>query len=259
MTKTIALLGATGKVGGWILDEAMRKKIKTRALVRKPDAIGEYIKDNPELLVAVKGSSTDKQALKELINGVVVVICALGSPNHSTLVMKSSAEALVSVLESDDLECSPRVIWISTIGVNEATSQARKYGVSASCCPSCSLCCGYGLFGCMLFSCIIPGIVGKNLWADMGYAEDVIRKSSVASRTVLVRPTNMEPAESHRAFTKEWKEEGEKYGNEAYLTRTADDPPPNMWITRKAIAAFFLDCVDDEQYDGKAVSLFQGP
>eukprot|EP00854_Cymbomonas_tetramitiformis_P017668 gene17668-21049_t len=103
MTKTIALLGATGKVGGWILDEAMRKKIKTRALVRKPDAIGEYIKDNPELLVAVKGSSTDKQALKELINGVVVVICALGSPNHSTLVMKSSAEALVSVLESDDL------------------------------------------------------------------------------------------------------------------------------------------------------------
>ena len=38
----------------------------------------------------------------------------------------------------------------------------------------------------------------------------------------------------------------------------SDESPPNMWINRKTVATFILDCVNETKYDGKAVSLFQG-
>ena len=154
-----------------------------------------------------------------------------------------------------------RVVWVTTIGVNEAIKQGHHYGCKENCIPSCSLCCGYGFMGCMIYCLLVPCVISQTFWDDMGHSEDVIRANEkVKAITTIVRPTNMEPADGKVAFTEEWRKQGGE--NITYLTKTADEEPPNMWINRRTIANFLLDCVEEDKigkkFQGEAVSLFQG-
>jgi len=253
--KTIALIGSTGKVGGWVLEMALERKYQVRALVRKPEKLDAF-KDKIQI---VQGGIADEEKMLELVTGVDVVISTLGSPNKHTLIMKTAAETLVKVL--DGMEDPPRVVWMTTIGVNEAIKQGHHYGFKENCIPSCSLCCGYGCMGCMIYCLLVPCMISQTFWDDMGHSEDVIRANEkVKAITTIVRPTNMEPADGKEAFTEEWRKQGE--GDITYLTKMANEDPPNMWMNRKAIANFLLDCVEDEiigtKFQGDAVSLFQG-
>ena len=147
---------------------------------------------------------------------------------------------------------------MTTIGINEASSQGHQYGCMANCCPSCSICCGYGCFGIAVFCWFIPFVVGKDLWKDIETSEDIIRREEVIrSKTTIVRPTNIYPSSNnHKTFTEEWRKQGGDNIN--YVTKMADESPPNMWINRRTIANFLLDCISETRYDGKAVSIFQG-
>jgi len=260
--KTIALLGSTGKVGGWVLEEALERGYKIRALVRKPDKIPQSLRDNASLTL-IQGSATEATAVEQLLedDNISVLISTLGSPNPQTLIMTDAAKALAEVLKKLKKEDAMRVLWLTTTGVNDAIVQAKSYGCSGKCCPSTRLCCGYGPFGCLVMRCLVPFLITQNLWDDMGTSEDIFLSSpgdyaSFWKNVCIIRPTNMWPASEHAAFTDEWRKEG---GEEtSYATRSASDPPPNMWITRRAISAFLLDCIDDTQYDSTAVSLFQG-
>lgn len=246
-TKIVSILGGTGKAGGWILEMALERGYTVRALARSPKKLEKYSE------VQVIQGGLEEEPVRELLTGSDVVICALGSPNHDTLVVEKGAKVLCQVIETMDKK--PRLVFMTSVGINEAIPQGKKYGCSKHCCPSCSCCCGYGFMGCCIMNCLIPKIIGQGLWNDMGFAEDIIRKSEVVSSTTIVRPTNMWPANTTPAFSEEWRKEG---GSTGYLTKTAEDSPPNMWISRKAISSFCLDCVEDGSFDGKAVSLFQG-
>lgn len=195
--------------------------------------------------------------VEALVDGVDVIISTLGSPSNKILIMETSAETLTAVLKKKGTNI-PRVLWMTSIGVNEVTEQGHHYRISGSCCPSCSLCCGYGLFGCLVFKCLVPNAIGQNLWNDMGESENVFRlpqNEAILKKTVIVRPTNMTPVSEHAVFSDEWTKEG---GNPSYIVRMAEEPPPNMWIYRRAISAFLLDHVENAKFDGQAVSLFQG-
>lgn len=254
-SKTVALIGYTGKVGGWVLEMALERKHQVRALVRKAEKLDAY-KDKIQI---VQGGIDDEEKMRELVTGADVVISTLGSPSNTVLVMKTAAETLVNVL--DAMDDPPRVVWMTTIGVNEATKQGHRYGCKENCLPSCWLCCGYGCFGCLVYNMLVPCIIGRQLWDDMGHSEDVIRgNEKVKARTTIVRPTNMHPADNHQAFTDDWRTDGGENIN--YLTKMAEENPPNMWVNRRSIANFLLDCVDEEiigtKFEGSAVSLFQG-
>ena len=146
---------------------------------------------------------------------------------------------------------------MTTIGINEAISQGHQHGCVTNCCPSCVICGGCGCCGIALFCWLIPHVIEQDKWKDMEASEDVIRREGfIQSRTVIVRPTNMNPVNANKAFTEKWRKQGGENVN--YLVKKADESPPNMWINRRTVATFLLDCIDDHQYDGKAVSLFQG-
>ena len=100
--KTVALLGCTGKVGGWVLEMALERNLKVKALVRKPEKLDAY----KEKIEIVQGGIKDEDKILELVTGVDVVISTLGSPSNSILIMKSAAESLVKVL--DEMENPPR-------------------------------------------------------------------------------------------------------------------------------------------------------
>ena len=100
-SKTVALIGSTGKVGGWVLEMALERKHQVRALVRKPEKLDAY-KDKIQI---VQGGIKDEDKMRELVTGADVVISTLGSV-PGQLVMKPAAEALVKIL--DEMDSPPR-------------------------------------------------------------------------------------------------------------------------------------------------------
>ena len=71
---TIALLGATGLAGGYILEQALAQGYDVRALARTPEKLERY----QERVTIIKGDALDSAALAALLQGSDVVVSALG-------------------------------------------------------------------------------------------------------------------------------------------------------------------------------------
>lgn len=71
---TIALLGATGMVGGFIVEEALAQGYDIRALARTPQKLDAH----RDWIRVVEGDARDPAAIEALLKGSNVVISALG-------------------------------------------------------------------------------------------------------------------------------------------------------------------------------------
>jgi putative NADH-flavin reductase len=71
---TVALLGGSGMVGGYLLREALSRGYEVRALARTPARLDEFRKR----ITIVQGDARDPVAIAELLQGSDVVISALG-------------------------------------------------------------------------------------------------------------------------------------------------------------------------------------
>lgn len=71
---TIALLGATGLAGGYILDQALAEGYQVRALARSPQKLERYA----GRISIVMGDALDPDAINALLQGAQVVVSALG-------------------------------------------------------------------------------------------------------------------------------------------------------------------------------------
>ena len=235
--------------------------------MRSPNKLKAYYDTSPickrdsskvDSITVVKGDATSTDGIKSLLgagdkNGspLDVIISTLGS-SKTIIMVKKAAEALVGAL--DEQPNIPRIVWMTSTGVNEATDQAKSYPMFGK--PS-RWCFGYGGFGFLQYKILIKYIIGQELWDDMGHSEDVIRASEkINGKTVIVRPTNMHPVSEHLAFTEGWWKEGCSDEELGYVLINADDPPPGKWINRRAIAAALIDLVSDSTCDGTAKSLF---
>ena len=104
---TIALLGSTGKVGGWVLEMALERGHTVRALVRNPDKLDDYTSYcMVEKLFVIQGSIEEDGKMRELIRGVDVIISTIGSRSKHKLTMTTAAEILVETL--NDISDRPR-------------------------------------------------------------------------------------------------------------------------------------------------------
>lgn len=253
---TVALLGSTGKLGGWVLEALLDGGYQVRALVRQSDKLQAYA-DRPNLTV-LQGSSDNEETLSELIDGCSAIIATLGSPDKDTLVCTPSAKALVSAIKKRaGSQPAPRIIWSSSEGVNNGKKQAQLYGCADNCLPSCN-CFGWGFFGFMQYFCIIPFVISHAVWDDMATAEDALTSDEdIHMRTVIARPTIFGPISEAKAFSDEWRSEG---GDQVgYMLKAPSDKPPGIYINKKSIAKFLVDAVTNEEWDGKEpVHLFQG-
>ena len=112
--QTIALLGATGMSGGYILNEALRQGYRVRALARTPAKLQAY----HDLIEVIEGDALDPAVLAELLRGSDVLISALGpvkSDGHAAINICSRVTGLViDVMQSMGLA---RYILVSGAGV----------------------------------------------------------------------------------------------------------------------------------------------
>ena len=72
--RTVALLGATGMVGGYLLEEALARGHRVRALARTPAKLEQF----REQITIVQGDARDPLVVQELLRGSDAVITALG-------------------------------------------------------------------------------------------------------------------------------------------------------------------------------------
>jgi putative NADH-flavin reductase len=71
---TIALLGATGMAGGFILEQALAEGYRVRALARTPQKLAPF-KDR---VTIIQGDARDLSTIETLLQGSNVVVSALG-------------------------------------------------------------------------------------------------------------------------------------------------------------------------------------
>lgn len=91
----IAVLGGTGFVGQRLVRKALAAGHGVRALVRRPEALG----DVATKVEAVRGEMADGQALAALVTGVDAVICLVGPPRqgkHDSAPHEAAMRALVA-------------------------------------------------------------------------------------------------------------------------------------------------------------------
>lgn len=109
---TVAVLGATGKVGGHYARGALDAGHSLRALARNVSklAIADHASVTP-----IQGDAADPDDVAELVTGADVVVSCVGNPSKSLHIMEATANNLLAAAARQ--ETPPRCIFISTIGV----------------------------------------------------------------------------------------------------------------------------------------------
>ncbi|MDC0214921.1 NAD(P)H-binding protein [Gammaproteobacteria bacterium] len=208
---SVAVVGATGRVGRHVFQGALDRGFKVRALVRNPDkfsVVGDA--------TVIQGDISDPERVRELVDGVDVVLSVLGSRPKESMIVGGGTGVLVEVIRR--LETKPRVIHMSSLGIGDSYDQCRKLS--------------------WFFAVLMARHLLREVFEDMEVAENILNESPEIS-SVRVRPTVL----TGRSQTR-------------YRCVAAHEEPGKFFIARKQVAEFFLDAVHDKSWDGQAVSLF---
>lgn len=115
--QTIALLGATGMVGGYVLQEALSRGYKVRALARTPAKLDAYKDD----ITIVQGDARDLAVIRALLLESDIVLSALGPAradgNDAQMVSTVATGHILKVMEESG---SRQYIAVSGGGVTVA-------------------------------------------------------------------------------------------------------------------------------------------
>jgi uncharacterized protein YbjT (DUF2867 family) len=119
MDMRIALLGATGRTGTEIIEQALTAGHEVVAYVRRPEAL----QSRPGLSV-VGGQLDDREALKVALAGCDAVAVALG-PKISRPGEPIMATAIPSVIAAAKANEVKRVVVLSALGVGDTFANTR--------------------------------------------------------------------------------------------------------------------------------------
>jgi len=119
------MLGATGRVGSEVVNYALGDGHKVTALVRTP----EKIQLKNENLTIIKGNVLNKEDIAGAIQGIDVVISALGTDGTTTL-----SESMPHIIEMMEKESVLRIITVGTAGIlqSRTSPELLRYQSSES-------------------------------------------------------------------------------------------------------------------------------
>ena len=107
----VALLGATGRTGRLVLAELLRRGHSATVLARDPARLTDTV---PEVRV-VAGSSTDPQALGQLLDSADAVVSALGPSEKEADLHTRTARLLVQAMPAAGVT---RFVGVSGAGID---------------------------------------------------------------------------------------------------------------------------------------------
>ncbi len=107
-THNIALLGATGPVGGHFLTYALEAGHSVTALVRNPRKLAKV--NGPDIF---QGDATSEADVQAVIAGAEVVVSCIGNP-VGVMIMERAASAIPDA--AGDSDSPPKCILVTSIG-----------------------------------------------------------------------------------------------------------------------------------------------
>jgi len=206
----ILLLGATGRTGRLLLEQALDHGHIVHALVREK----QKITIERYNLTIFEGTPQDVTALHRAMQGCETVLSALNisrkyefpwsplrTPKHF---LSSTMDKVVTLSHRNHLR---RVVFISAWGVNETKKDLPGW-----------------------FRWLVNNSVLRHQYNDHEKQEEVLRNSTLD--WTAVRPVFLTNSENHKeVFVSE--------GNEAR---------PNLYISRRNVASFMLDVLEKNLY-----------
>ena len=157
MAKQLLVLGATGRVGRMVVDDALQRGHHVTALVRTPEKLGP---DSSGIRV-VQGDALDPEAVATAVAGQDAVVFALGSGNdRNTTLFSESTRILLDQMQRHGVR---RLLCVTGVGAGETR--------------------GHGGF---LYDRIVFPLFTKAIYADKDRQEALIRAS--ATDWTIVRP-----------------------------------------------------------------------
>ena len=102
--KLILLTGATGYIGGRLLQELEKKQLKIRCLARRPEALASKLGSNTEI---IKGDVLDKDSLIPIMNGVKIafyLVHSMGSKGPFEQMDRVAAKNFIEIAQKSGVK-----------------------------------------------------------------------------------------------------------------------------------------------------------
>jgi len=234
MSRTVAIIGGTGKTGKWAVKAALVRGHRVRLLARSPSKAKALLKelfpeeDKESQVAMVEGSISDADKLAELFSGADVIMSFLGMVKPPEWVVRPGVEAIMTAMKS--MESPPKFLCMSSIALGDSLAQGRK---------------AWGRMTTWL--CLKVAL--KSVFADMQAAEDYILENRGDLNVTIARATILK---DKKGYLKDYASDGKSYK----FVRVDEKAKLSFQIDRQHVAEAFLDLCDKTEYDNQCVSIF---
>eukprot|EP00573_Skeletonema_grethae_P001901 CAMPEP_0201686804 /NCGR_PEP_ID=MMETSP0578-20130828/1106_1 /ASSEMBLY_ACC=CAM_ASM_000663 /TAXON_ID=267565 /ORGANISM="Skeletonema grethea, Strain CCMP 1804" /LENGTH=240 /DNA_ID=CAMNT_0048170903 /DNA_START=87 /DNA_END=809 /DNA_ORIENTATION=+ len=168
-TGKVAVIGATGGVGRFVVKHALKKGYAVVALARSKEKLLQVLgKDDFDRLESyARGSCDDMTKLEETISGADFVISCLGTPSGQEPV-ESGTKNVIATMKKVGVK---NLAMISSCGVGDSVKQAKKNA--------------------KVFMYVVKPLFLSKLFQDLEEAEKVCKKEN-GLNIVRVRPPHLQ-------------------------------------------------------------------
>jgi uncharacterized protein YbjT (DUF2867 family) len=115
------VIGATGETGRAVVDEALRRGIAVRVLVRRAEDAGTL----PAGVAVTVGDARDEAVLRQALAGQDVVVSTLGARRGTPVgtVRSDASRAIVAAMDAAGVR---RLVAVSSIGVGDSVARMSR-------------------------------------------------------------------------------------------------------------------------------------
>lgn len=121
----VALIGATGKAGKYLLKELLNQGYQVKVLLRKPES---FTISHPNLEI-VAGDIKDLDTTRNLLDYCDAVISAIGQPNDEPLISSLAAKNLIQVMDQNRIS---RYIFLAGLSIDLPGDQKSEANLQGS-------------------------------------------------------------------------------------------------------------------------------
>jgi uncharacterized protein YbjT (DUF2867 family) len=211
----ILLLGATGRTGKLVIEEALKKGHEVSAIARDPAKLKEF---NIEITI---GTPYDYETVEKAITGCEAVVNTLNVSRKSDnpwsplrapkdMISRSALNA-IKAMEKTGIK---RFVALSTLGAGRSWNNFPGF---------------------MKFMVSISNM--KPAFIDHGRQEELLEKSSLDFTVCRAPILSDEP------------------NDKGVVARPEGEPPANRYLSRRSAAAFFIRIIESGEYMRQFVSL----
>ncbi|MFM7851711.1 MAG: NAD(P)-dependent oxidoreductase, partial [Flammeovirgaceae bacterium] len=118
--KSLLVLGATGRTGKHVVEQALRQKLRVTVLVRNPEKLKD-LSSHPQLEI-LKGDVTNFANVYNAVQGNDAIISALGRDGKDIAPITCGTENIIAAIKKSEVS---KLICLSSFGAGSTRPQSN--------------------------------------------------------------------------------------------------------------------------------------